>query len=99
MDKKSSDRAGKVAAARKRKAAANKDGAKRKRVGHTGIGTRQAKNSQRAGAGTKQAKEAAKGRLLREIRALAMGAITALDDQDYDSARESLVLIAKRGDG
>jgi hypothetical protein len=98
MDKKSSERAGKVAAARKRKAAANKDGAKRKRVGHTGMGTQQARTSQRAGAGTKQAKEAAKGRLLKEIRALAMGAIDALDDQDYNSAREKLVLIAKRGD-
>jgi hypothetical protein len=99
MDKKSTDRAEKVAAARKRKAAASKDDAKRKRVGNTGLKTQQARTSQRANAGTKQAKEATKSRLLREIRALAMGAIAALDDQDYDSARENLVLIAKRGDG
>ncbi len=98
MDKKSTERAVKVAAARKRKAAASKDGAKRKRVGHTGMGTQQARTSQRAGTGTKEAKEAAKGRLLREMRALAMGAIDALDDQNYEGAREKLVLIAKRGD-
>jgi hypothetical protein len=98
MDSKANERAGKVAAARKRKATASKDDAKRKRVGHSGIGTQQARTSRRAAAGTKQAKEADKGRLLREIRALAMGAIDALDDQNYESAREKLVLIAKRGD-
>lgn len=96
--KKSAMRDAKVAAARKRKAAANKDGAKRKRKGNTGSGTRQARSSQLASGGTKQAREATRSKLLREIRALAMGAIASLDDQDYDAVREKLMTIAQRGD-
>jgi hypothetical protein len=98
MTKKSSTRDAKVAAARKRKAAANKDGAKRKRKGNTGTETRQARSSQVASGGTKQAREATRSKLLREIRSLAMGAMTALDEQDYDAVREKLMTIAQRGD-
>ena len=98
MTKKSSTRDAKVAAARKRKAAANKDGAKRKRKGNTGTETRQARSSQVASGGTKQAREATRSKLLREIRSLAMGAITALEEQDYEAVREKLTTIAQRGD-
>jgi hypothetical protein len=98
MAKKSSTRDAKVAAARRRKAAANKDGAKRKRVGNTGLETRQARTSQRASGGTKQSREAARSKLLREIRSLAMGAITAMEEDDYESVRAKLTLIAQRSD-
>lgn len=98
MTNKASTRDAKVAAARKRKAAANKDGAKRKRKGNTGTETRQARSSQVASGGTKQAREATRSKLLREIRSLAMGAITALEEQDYEAVREKLTTIAQRGD-
>ena len=98
MAKKSSTRDAKVAAARKRKAAANKDGGKRRRVGNTGLGTQQARASQKASGGTKQAREATRSKLLKEIRSLAMGAIMALDEQNYQAVRATLTSIAQRGD-
>ena len=98
MAKKSADRDAKVAAARKRKAAASKEDAKRKRVGNSGPATKQARISQQASGGSKQAREATRSRLLKEIRSLAMGAITALDENDYETVRSNLVTIAQRGD-
>lgn len=98
MAKKSADRDAKVAAARKRKAAASKDDAKRKRVGNTGHATQQARTSKRASAGSKQAREATRSRMLREIRSLAMGAIAALEENDLEAVRANLMTIAQRGD-
>jgi hypothetical protein len=71
---------------------------KRKRVGKTGSETRQAKTSQRAAAGTKQARQAARTRLLREIRELAIAAVGALDAGDLLTVRANLTTIARRGD-
>jgi hypothetical protein len=98
MIKKSSTRDAKVAAARKRKAAANKDGARRNRVGNKGTGTQQARTSQKASGGTKPAREATRSKLLKEIRAIAMGAIISLEDQDYEAVRTKLMSIAQLGD-
>lgn len=89
----------------KRKAAATKQGVahskkatKRKRFGKTGTATRQAKTSQRAAAGTPQARQAARTRLLREIRNLAVAALKALDEGDLELVRKHLTTIAERGD-
>ena len=98
MAKKSADRDAKVAAARKRKAAASKEDAKRKRVGNSGQATKQARISKQASSGSKQSREATRSRLLKEIRSLAMGAITALDENDYEAVRNNLMTIAQRGD-
>lgn len=98
MAKKSSERAAKVAAARKRKAAANKDADKRQRVGNKGTGTQQARASQKASGGSKQAREATRSKLLKEIRSIAMGALVSLEEQDFEAVRNSLTTIAQRGD-
>ncbi len=98
VSEEASERSGKVAAARKRKAAANKEGGKRRRVGNTGLGTQQARASQKASGGTKQAREATRSKRLKELKALAIGALSALDDQDYEAVRTALTAIAQRSD-
>lgn len=98
MAKKSSTRDAKVAAARKRKAAANKDADKRQRVGNKGTATQQARASQKASGGSKQDREATRSKLLKEVRSIAMGALVALEEQDYEAVRNSLMTIAQRGD-
>lgn len=98
MAKKSTERSGKVAAARKRKAAANQEDSKRRRVGNTGLGTQQARTSQKASGGTKQAREATRSKRLKELRSLAIGALSSLDDKDYGAVRAALTSIAQRSD-
>lgn len=78
--------------------AKRKKATKRKRFGKTGTDTRQAKTSRRAAAGTKQARQAARTRLLREIRALAVEAVESLDAGDLETVRANLTTIATRGD-
>lgn len=98
MAKKSSERSGKVAAARKRKAAASREDGKRRRVGNTGLGTQQARASQKASGGTKPAREATRSKRLKELKSIAIGALSALDDEDYPSVRVALMAIAQRSD-
>lgn len=86
------------AAATRHGVAKGKQATKRKRFGKTGTDTRQAKTSQRAAASTKQARQAARTRLLREIRSLAAAAVEALDAGDLDTVRANLTTIATRRD-
>jgi len=86
------------AAAARRGIATGKKATKRKRFGKTGTSTRQAKTSQRAAAGTMQARQAARTRLLREIRSLAVAGVEALDVGDLDTVRANLTAIAMRED-
>jgi hypothetical protein len=98
MAKKATERSGKVAAARKRKAAANKEDGKRRRVGNTGLGTQQARVSQKASGGTKQGRDATRSKRLKELKAIAIGALSSLDDEDYEAVRMALTKIAQRSD-
>lgn len=98
MAKKSTERSGKVAAARKRKAAASKEDGKWRRVGNLGLGTQQARASQKASGGTKQGREATRSKRLKELKSLAVGALSSLDDEDYEAVRIALTSIAQRSD-
>jgi hypothetical protein len=88
----------KATAAKNRKTNDGKPATKRKRFGKTGADTRQAKTSQRAAKGTKQARQAARTRLLREARSLALAASEAIEAGDLEAAQAFLATIARRGD-